>query len=93
LTHVRRFVENVALVFIVVRGVSMRTWSAVVLGTFGTLAALAISWLTEPAQAAFCFPICVSPSPAPGPLIGVGLPAAAIVLATLFVARRFRGKE
>lgn len=53
---------------------------------------LACLALVEPAFAN-CFPSCtLTPQPAPGPLIGFGLPLAGAAVAALLIVRRFRHK-
>jgi hypothetical protein len=70
----------------------MRYWmGCVLLGA--AVASLALLAAVDPAFAQ-CFPrgACASPEPAPGPLIGVGLPLAGAVVAALLVVRHFRHK-
>jgi hypothetical protein len=51
-------------------------------------AAIVLAETLEPALA-----LARPPRGGPGPLIGMGLPLAGLVVAALAVARRFRGKE
>jgi len=71
----------------------MRTFiSGIILGAV-VLAVALLAWV-DPASA-FCFPApaCQSPQPAPGPLIGFGLPLAGAAVVALLVVRHFRHKE
>ncbi len=71
----------------------MRTLtSGLILGA-GALAVALLAW-TDPASA-LCFPAsaCRPPQPAPGPLIGFGLPLAGAAVVALLLVRRFRPKE
>ena len=60
----------------------------------GVLAVALLAW-TDPASA-LCFPASAckaAPQPAPGPLIGFGLPLAGAAVVALLLVRRFRHKE
>jgi hypothetical protein len=67
-------------------------------GSFLGISAAAIALLAwvDPASA-FCFPAsacqAAAPQPAPGPLIGFGLPIAGAALAALLAVRHFRQKD
>lgn len=54
--------------------------------------ALGLPMIIDPASAA-CFPRGSCPQPAPGPLIGFGLPLAGAAVVALLLVRRFRHKE
>ncbi len=73
----------------------MRCWMTYLL--LGAGAALLLLAALDPAAAAIpCFPrsLCQStPQPAPGPLIGFGLPLAAAAVGALLAVRRFRQKD
>lgn len=49
--------------------------------------------LLDPAWATACVPRGSCPQPAPGPLIGFGLPLAGAALAALLVVRHYRQKD
>jgi hypothetical protein len=72
----------------------MRTLvSGIILGAV-VLAIALLAWV-DPASA-FCFPAAAckaGPQPAPGPLIGFGLPLAGAAVVALMVVRHFRHKE
>jgi hypothetical protein len=71
----------------------MQAWiGRVLLGA--CVVSLACLALVEPAFAN-CFPACTltPPQPAPGPLIGFGLPLAGAAVAALLIVRRLRPKE
>lgn len=60
----------------------------------GALAIALLAW-ADPASA-ICFPASAckaAPQPAPGPLIGFGLPLAGAALAALLAVRHFRHKD
>ena len=64
---------------------SRRVW-AYCLTIFGA-AAILLTGMLEPALA-----LARPPRGAPGPLIGIGLPLAGLVVAAVALARRWRGK-
>lgn len=68
--------------------------SGIILGAV-VLAVALLAW-ADPASA-FCFPAPAckggGPQPAPGPLIGFGLPLAGAAVVALLVVRHFRHKE
>ena len=70
----------------------MRSWfTFIMLGACAV--ALGVLATIDPA-AAGCFPrFACQPQPAPGPLIGFGLPLAGAAVVALLLVRRFRHKE
>lgn len=72
----------------------MRTLTSGLILGVGALALALLAW-ADPASA-FCFPASAcqqAPQPAPGPLIGFGVPLAGAALAALLVVRHFRQKD
>ena len=71
----------------------MRDWIGCVLLGACALSLAGLALAVDPAWATVCVPRGSCPQPAPGPLIGFGLPLAGAAVAALLIVRRFRHKE